>query len=239
MFYLPDDLIKTILLLSGRNEIVIMSDYYPKLLSEEIIEISLPYLQFIRKENYKFLKNSRTQKDSIIRYMPNLISLNLAHNHKQVSTVYETPTYLCTTDNGIKELSNLTCLNLDGNTIITDNGIKNLTSLTSLDLSYNENITDEGIRKLKNLTNLNLWCNEKITDDGLKHLVNLKILNLCNNKKITNDGLKYLVDLTNINVSHNRNISIKGINCLINLTSIDRYMNNNLIDYKIKLSEKK
>jgi hypothetical protein len=67
------------------------------------------------------------------------------------------------TDDGIKELFQLTHLNISSNKSITNTGIKDLTNISPLDLSSNLNITNEGIRKL-NLTYLNLSYNGCITD---------------------------------------------------------------------------
>ena len=51
----------------------------------------------------------------------------------------------------------LSCINIIPNNfveIITDNGIKNLTNITKLDLNNNEIITDDGIKNLTNITTL-------------------------------------------------------------------------------------
>ena len=102
------------------------------------------------------------------------------------------------TYNGIKNLSILTNLNLNKNTLITNDNIKNLTNLTSLSLVENEIITDDGIKDLTNLISLNLGWNNKITDNGVKNLTNLISLNLTHNNKITGNCIKQLSHLTNI-----------------------------------------
>jgi Leucine-rich repeat (LRR) protein len=90
---------------------------------------------------------------------------------------------------------------------IIDEEIKNLTNLTTLNLFSNINITDEGIKNLTNLTSLNLHNNFKITNNGITKLTNLTILNLCNNPMITEEGIKNLHKLTRVNVMHNRIIT--------------------------------
>ena len=56
--------------------------------------------------------------------------------------------------------------------------LKDLKQLSTLDLTRCHNITDEGLKHLKDLPlkNLNLgWC-DKITDAGLEHLKDLRQL---------------------------------------------------------------
>jgi Leucine-rich repeat (LRR) protein len=76
---------------------------------------------------------------------------------------------------GIKGLSNLTALELDGNELITDDGLKWLgKKLTSLSIQANyASITDEGIKLLTNLTFLDVTECGAITDDVANSLPNL------------------------------------------------------------------
>lgn len=89
------------------------------------------------------------------------------------------------TDEDIKELHNLQNLYLDTNSLISDEGIKHLTELRELDIPYNKTITDEGLENLTKLTSINLTENYNITDEALFNLPNLQRINLTNNHKIS------------------------------------------------------
>lgn len=51
--------------------------------------------------------------------------------------------------------------------------IKQLNNLTHLDLCQNKKITDEGIKQFTNLTHIGLNYNNKITNEGIKLLTRL------------------------------------------------------------------
>ena len=104
----------------------------------------------------------------------------------------EPDSYPKLTNNKIKELINLTSLNLANNRVIKDDGINSLTNLTSLNLKNNFSITNNGINNLINLKSLNLDHNNFITNNGIKGLTNLTFLCIIRNMNITNDSIKHL-----------------------------------------------
>jgi hypothetical protein len=83
------------------------------------------------------------------------------------------------TDEGISHLINLNSL------VLSNNGIKELTNLTFLDSGYHNVITSikhltnlkilklQNCNQITNLTNLDLWENNNLTDEGISNLVNL------------------------------------------------------------------
>ena len=100
----------------------------------------------------------------------------------------------------------LSCINIIPNNfieIITDYSIKNLSNITELDISYNKNITDNGIKNLTNITKLSLQCNEIITDYSIKNLSNITELDISYNKNITDDGIKNLTNITELDLCCN------------------------------------
>ena len=183
------------------------------------------------------------EEENESKNLVNLTSLNLRYGNKNI------------TDQGIKNLVNLTTLHMWNNINITDQGIKNLVNLRSLISGKNTNITDQGIKNLVNLTTLHMWNNTNITDQGIKNLVNLTSLDLSRNINITDQGIKNLVNLTSLDLSINinitdmgienlvnlttlasgdDNITDQGIKNLVNLTSLDLWNNNNITDQGIK-----
>jgi len=105
----------------------------------------------------------------------------------------------------LKNLKNLTKLDLSINNYLTDDGfaqLKDLENLTELNLR-NTNITDAGLihlKDLKNLTSLNLE-GTNITNASLTHLKdmkNLTSLKLIDNYKITDAGMENLKVLKNL-----------------------------------------
>ena len=79
-------------------------------------------------------------------------------------------------DNGLRQLTNLTCLDIANNGIISDKGIETLTRLESLNLRNNDTITSHGIRALTNLRNMTISGTYKF--DGL--IPNLRSLTVYN-----------------------------------------------------------
>lgn len=177
--YLPDDLVKEILLTSGKTEIIEMQDYYPELLG--FIQLNTSEFELIEKYNYFEIKDVSNICDLTfekLKYMPNLTSLNLSfHNY--------------ITDEELRSLNliDLKSLKLSRNIRITDYGLKYISNLTNIDLQYNYNITINGIKHMKNLTDIDLSNNNKITIDELQCFPNL--VNIKNNHSYNNLDLDF------------------------------------------------
>jgi Leucine-rich repeat (LRR) protein len=80
------------------------------------------------------------------------------------------------TNESVKQLTNLTYLNILRKYMIHDEGIENITSLSTLIVC--DKISNQGIQNLTNLTCLDLGSNSKINDEGLIKLTNLVTLEL-------------------------------------------------------------
>src|SRR3972149_8687299 len=81
----------------------------------------------------------------------------------------------------VKELKNLTSLDLSSNNLTDASFLKELKNLTLLDLSFNKLTDVNFLIEMKDLTSLSLW-NNKLTDASfLKELQNLTSLYLSNN----------------------------------------------------------
>lgn len=164
--------------------------------------------------------------DKKLIMLPNITTLDLRYKDQITNiknlfnlTALNLSNNFVISDNGIKDLVKLNYLAIcDSN--ITDNGIKNLTGLLGLHLGYNKYVTDNGIKNLINLTNLDLLENENISDQGIKNLTNLQRLNLYRNRMITNAGISELTNLTVLNLTLNYNITDEGIYNLTKLKSL-------------------
>jgi len=97
------------------------------------------------------------------------------------------------TDDILKNMNHLDSIYIES-IIITDEGIKNLTNLTSLVLFDANAITDEGIKYLTNLEHLTINYADNITDEGVKFLINLQSLTL-GTKNVTISCLNNLKNL--------------------------------------------
>lgn len=140
-------------------------------------------------------------------------------------------------DTVLKNLTNLTNLNLGDNELITDDGIKNLSQLTSLNLSNNDKITDEGIKNLTALTSLNLTNTEKISNKVFKNLIELRSLNLTDNEEISDKGIENLKNPTKLiilNLATNDEISDDALQLLTNLADLDLTNNEMITDNGIQ-----
>lgn len=105
-----------------------------------------------------------------------------------------------------------------GNAIKDISWLKNLTNLTRLNLKYNKIDNTEALAGLKNLTYLNLGSNS-LQDEDLKPLSNLtklESLYLFNLKKITDvSPLAKLTKLTTLDLGHNSKLkNIKSLSTL-------------------------
>jgi Leucine-rich repeat (LRR) protein len=113
---------------------------------------------------------------------------------------------LITLVENLKNIPNLTYLDLSENRNLTNNGyawLKHLTQLTHLNLS-GSSINSEGLEnlvRLTNLTHLDISYCGRITDNAVKYLVQMRSLTFLNVQrcpKLTNAGYKRLIrhDLT-------------------------------------------
>lgn len=109
-----------------------------------------------------------------------LKTLHLIHDYKNIA------------DDGIRQLTNLTELDLSFNDTITNKGICHLTHLKKLSLRRTAHVNDKGIAKLTNLTHLDLRGNQRITVDVLKYLTKLKHLDVRENKTMSVNFKEYL-----------------------------------------------
>jgi small GTP-binding protein len=132
----------------------------------------------------------------------------------------------------LKDLTNLTNLNLYKNQITDISFLKDLTKLTTLILNNNQ-ITDYSfLKNLTNLTHLDL-SNNQITDYSfLKDFTKLTHLDLSNNQITDYSFLKDLTNLTYLDLRNNQITDISFLKDLTNLTYLD------LSDNQIKISPK-
>lgn len=167
--------------------------------------------------------------DKHLEYLINMETLYLHDNRSIIShdgipkiiTDHVSLTRLDITNKGLFKLSNLTSLDLSGNSTITDQGISKLFALTNLNLSGNKYITNQGILLLTNLVSLNLKRNNNITDEGISKLINLVSLNISFNETITDQGISNLTNLTSLNLQVNVKITNQGLENLNNITSLN------------------
>jgi internalin A len=121
----------------------------------------------------------------------------------------------------IKNLSNLTRLNLSLNQISQLNSLKYLTRLTQLNLQKN-NITDlHPLKELGELTQLNLQDNQIVEIKSLRELKNLTLLNLQANQISELKSLAVLTELQNLNLSSNLIKDITPLQTLNNLKTLN------------------
>lgn len=147
---------------------------------------------------------------------------------------FKTTNYI--TDNVLLCMDFIQNLDLTCNDKITDMGMFNLTRLTDLTLNFQTLISNDGIMNLpfpRKLTTLNLCSNRLITDDGLKILTNLTSLNLSFNSKISGEGLIHLPKLLHLDVSFGTH-NIFCIKSLTNLTHLDLHNNHVITDCDIR-----
>ena len=125
----------------------------------------------------------------------------------------------------LKDLTNLTQLNLSGNGLTDISALKNLKNLTQLHL-WNNQLTDiSALKNLTNLTHLDL-SHSQITDiSALKGLTNLTQLNLGGNRLTNISALKGLTNLTQLNLGSNQLTDISALKGLTNLMQLDLWDN--------------
>ncbi|WP_053104177.1 leucine-rich repeat domain-containing protein [Bacillus sp. FJAT-27231] len=119
---------------------------------------------------------------------------------------------------GLEFATSLTDLELVRNQISNINALKNLKNLSELDLAVN-NITDiSALEGLTNLTELDLLNNQISDIRALKNLTNLTTLDLSVNQISDISALGNMIDLTNLDITNNE---ISNINVLGRLPNLD------------------
>jgi hypothetical protein len=137
---------------------------------------------------------TQTSDDDLIKEVPLLERLNVAHLYLPLSTFASLEP--------LKRLTNLSSLNLSNASGITSlEPLKELTNLGLLDLSYATGITSlEPLKGLTNLSSLDLRNDAGVTNlEPLKGLTNLGSLNLNSATGVT--SLEPLKGLANLSIS--------------------------------------
>jgi internalin A len=125
----------------------------------------------------------------------------------------------------LRELNNLTSLNLRSNQISDFSFLRELNNLTSLDLSNNQISDCSFLRELNNLISLNL-SNSQISDCSfLRELNNLISLNLSNSQISDFSFLRKVRNLTSLDLSDNQISDFSFLKELNNLTSLNLWGN--------------
>ncbi|UCH98245.1 MAG: leucine-rich repeat domain-containing protein [Candidatus Aminicenantes bacterium] len=125
----------------------------------------------------------------------------------------------------LKDLKNLTHLDLHYNLISDISFLKDLKNLTYLDLHGNEISDISSLKDLKNLTHLYLNDNQISDISSLKDLKNLTYLDLHDNRISDISSLKDLKNLIHLNLVYNQISDISSLKDLKNLTYLDLHDN--------------
>jgi hypothetical protein len=160
---------------------------------------------------------------------------------KRLKTLICRPYGFWIRDEGIKDLVNLTSLDIYMTYEVSDLCIRKLTNLSSIIIS--SNISNEGIRDLTNLVSLDVRHNCQISDDGLKGLTNLTSLSLLdshrydtyndNENYISNESITRLTNLVSLDLRDDfHKIDIEGIRKLSKLRDLYLYENQQKIQQK-------
>ena len=154
-------------------------------------------------------------------------------------------------DEHIVALVRLTTLKLSNSENITDEGLRQLTAITHLDLCENRSVTTLAVTRLGNLQvlglrrntmiyfvpdqvrDLDIRGNSIITGKKLQLLTTLTALTLDANDIITGDDISVLTNLTSISLNYNMMISNAGITHMTKLKDIYLYGNTQIQRYKL------
>jgi len=121
---------------------------------------------------------------------------------------------------GLKDLSNLRELSLWDNQISELSALKDLSNLRELDLSYNQIRELSGLKDLRNLSTLDLSGNKIRELSGLKDLSLLSKLYLSGNKISELSGLKDLSNLSILVLNFNQISELSALKNLRNLREL-------------------
>jgi len=161
---------------------------------------------------------NNTISDDVLKFFKNIPTLGISYN-------------IMITDNGIKQLTCVTNLNISG-THITGSFVPFLTNLKSLNLSYCSNLNLEYIAYLTHLQTLNI-SSTQINDQSLSCLSSGNLTNLIidNCRILTEDSIKLFTRLKYLSVGHIAstltNICLQS---LTNLMGLNMYLNNQITD---------
>jgi Leucine-rich repeat (LRR) protein/GTP-binding protein EngB required for normal cell division len=125
----------------------------------------------------------------------------------------------------LKELEKLTQLNLQKNAITELAPLKELANLTLLNLQDNQIIELKPLRKLKNLAVLNLQANQIAELKSLADLMGLTVLNLSSNGIKDLTPLRFLKQLSSLNLSSNQILGLEPLLELAELVELDLRFN--------------
>ncbi|MCP4108807.1 MAG: leucine-rich repeat domain-containing protein, partial [Desulfobacteraceae bacterium] len=125
----------------------------------------------------------------------------------------------------LKELKSLTVLFLHCNKILNISVLKNLKNLAELILAGNKISDISAVKKLPNLTYLDLESNHISDISALKDLKNLTYLSLFRNEVSDISGLKELKNLVELNLYENKVSDISALEDLKNLKKLNLVYN--------------
>lgn len=120
-------------------------------------------------------------------------------------------------DKDMNRMTFITSLNLMNHNLKNDT-LRNLTNLTHLDLRGNNTVTNQELICLPKLTSLRIFFSPYINDEGLSLLTNLEYLNV--RGSFTNDSLSRLVKLVSLDLSYGNINYDESIKNLKNLTHL-------------------
>jgi Leucine-rich repeat (LRR) protein len=123
----------------------------------------------------------------------------------------------------LRELKNLTSLNLSGANVADLSALRELKSLTSLDLSGTKVADVSALRDLKALTSLNLFATEVADLSPLRELTRLTSLDLFDTEVTDVSPLRKLTSLSFLNLSGTKIGNVSALRELKALTSLGLY----------------
>lgn len=126
-----------------------------------------------------------------------------------------------TTLNGLEKATNLTYLDLSGNSIVDITPITSLTKLTQLYLNENSLSSLEGISALTQLTELNAANNVITSLSGIGGCQSLNELNVSGNKLTSIQEVTDIYDLAKLNFSNNKVTTLPQFDKNCGLITID------------------
>jgi Leucine-rich repeat (LRR) protein len=123
----------------------------------------------------------------------------------------------------LRDLKNLTSLNLSGANVADLSALRELKSLTSLNLSGTKVANVSALRELKNLTSLNLFATEVADLSPLRELTSLTSLDLFDTEVTDISPLRKLKSLSILNLSGTKIADVSVLRDLKAITSLGLY----------------
>lgn len=134
------------------------------------------------------------------------------------------------TSDSLRMLTNLTDLDLHGNSSITDDGLIPLSSsLLFLSLSWTKSVTNKSLSLLTRLCSLDLSGNARITGASISLLTGLTELILLQNKVVSDLAIEGLTNLVSLNLMRNCAITGKSMSALTKLRELNLASNKTFI----------